>query len=155
VPLTILAAILATGAAGAPSAPGIERVAWLQGCWQSVAGDRLVEEQWTAPRAGSMLSTGRTVQGNVLREYEFVIVRERGDALVYFAHPSGQPAAEFVSTMVSDNRVVFENLQHDFPQRVGYERTGASSLDAWIEGSQGSQTRRINLRYQRVSCPNP
>ena len=151
---TMLVAMLTAGLAGAPSATGIDRVAWLQGCWQSTTGERLVEEQWTAPRAGSMLSAGRTVQGNALREYEFVIVRERGDALVYLAHPSGQPSAEFVSTTVSDNRVVFENPQHDFPQRVGYERRG-EFLDAWIDGTQGGQTRRVNFSYHRVACPNP
>ena len=83
-----------------------------------------------------MLEVGRTVRGNTLIEDEFVVVRERGERLVYLAHPSGQPAAEFVSITASPNEVVFENAQHDFPQRVGYQRQGAdlAALDRGHEG---------------------
>ena len=149
----IVAAILAVGSSStADTSSGIEQLAWLQGCWQSVSGDRVVEEQWTGPRAGSMLEVGRTVRGNTLIEYEFVIVRERGERLVYLAHPSGQPSAEFVSMIVSPNEVVFENAQHDFPQRVGYRRQEAD-LTAWIEGTKDGQTRRIDFHYRRAACP--
>ena len=99
-----------------------------------------------------MLEVGRTVRGNTLIEYEFVVVRERGERLVYLAHPSGQPSAEFVSITASSNEVVFENAQHDFPQRVGYQRQGAD-LAAWIEGTKDGQTRRIDFHYRRAACP--
>jgi len=149
----IVAAILAVGGAQAADASGgIDQLAWLQGCWQSVSGDRVVEEQWTSPRAGSMLEVGRTVRGNTLIEYEFVVVRERGERLVYLAQPSGQPSAEFVSITASPSEVVFENAQHDFPQRVGYQRQGAD-LAAWVEGTRDGQTRRIDFHYRRAACP--
>jgi hypothetical protein len=150
----LLAAMLAAGSAAvAGASSGVEQLGWLQGCWQSVSGDRMVEEQWTAPRAGSMLGIGRTVRGNTLVEYEFVVVRERGERLVYIAHPSGQPSAEFVSTTASASEVVFENAQHDFPQRVGYQRQG-TDLAAWIEGTRDGQTRRIDFHYRRAACPS-
>jgi hypothetical protein len=149
---TIAALLVAGSAAVGGASTGIEQVAWLQGCWQSVSGDRVIEEQWTAPRAGSMLGTGRTVRGNTLVEYEFVVVRERGEQFVYLAHPSGQPSAEFVSIRASAGEVVFENAQHDFPQRVGYQRQGAD-LAAWIEGTKDGQTRRIDFHYRRAACP--
>jgi len=47
--------------------------------------------------------------------------------------------------------VVFENLQHDFPQRVGYKRDGDALL-AWIEGPRNGQTRRIEFPYRKVGC---
>jgi hypothetical protein len=149
----ILAATLTASSAVVADASGnIDRIAWLQGCWQSVAGDRTIEEQWTTPRGESMLGIGRTVSGDTLVEYEFVVVRERGERLVYIAHPSGQPSAEFLSTTASPTEVVFENAEHDFPQRVGYQRQG-TALDAWIDGTKNGQTRRINFHYQRVACP--
>jgi len=49
------------------------------------------------------------------------------------------------------SRIVFENAQHDFPQRIGYERKGASLL-AWIEGAQNGKPRHIEFPYVRVSC---
>jgi len=47
---------------------------------------------------------------------------------------------------------VFENLKHDFPQRIGYERTSVDRLEAWIEGPQNGQTRRLAFSYARVPC---
>jgi hypothetical protein len=143
--------LMSTGIAGAATPDGIERVRWLHGCWASVSGDRIIEEQWTAPRAGTMLEAGRTVRAATLVEYEFVVLRERGDRLAYLAHPSGQPAAEFLSITIEPDRVVFENQGHDFPQRVGYQRHGAQ-LDAWIEGSQDGKNRRADFHYQRAAC---
>ena len=131
---------------------GIGRVAWLQGCWEMVSPGRVVEEQWMAPRGTSMLGVGRTVRGETLIDYELVVLREQGDRLAYEAYPRGQPAAVFVSKAMSDSSVLFENLKHDFPQRIGYERQGSTLLLAWIEGTQNGQFRRLDFPYRRAVC---
>jgi hypothetical protein len=148
----VLASLLLVASVGAdPTAAGVRRLAWLRGCWEARAGDRVVEEQWMLPRAGSMVGMSRTVRGEALAEYELVVIRERADRLVYEAHPSGQPAAEFLSTSLSDSEVVFENREHDFPQRIGYRRRG-SSLVAWVEGTRDGKARRIEFPYRRAAC---
>lgn len=144
--------VVSQGAAEAALA-GVDRVAWLQGCWILTAGGRTVEEQWTSPRGGVMLGTGRTVRDGALLDYEFVVIRERGAALVYEAHPSGQPPAEFVSQHIEAAGVVFENAQHDFPQQVGYRQRGETGLDAWIAGTVDGKPRRVDFRYERTACP--
>jgi hypothetical protein len=135
------------------AAAGVDRVAWLQGCWEMSSGGRTIEEQWTTPRGGVMLEVGRTVREGRLIEYEFVVVREDGDQLAYEAHPSGQPSAVFRTNEVGDARVVFENPEHDFPQRVGYERTSADTLAAWTEGTANGRELRVDFAYRRVACP--
>lgn len=132
---------------------GIARVGWLQGCWHNSSAQRIIEEQWTAPRGRSMLGVGRTLRGDSLVEYELVVVRERAGVLTYQAHPSGQASALFTAQTVSDSMVVFENAAHDFPQRVGYRRVGSDSLLAWIEGSLQGTDRRIVFPYARARCP--
>lgn len=149
---TITLMLMASLSSASRAADGIDRVGWLQGCWTLTTGTRTVEEQWTTPRGGVMLGTGRTVNAGRLVEYEFVIIRERGDSLVYEAHPSGQKPAEFAALRVGDDEVVFENAQHDFPQRVGYRKSGLG-LDAWVEGTIGGRSRRIEFPYERASCP--
>ena len=131
----------------------LDRVAWLQGCWEMASNGRTIEEQWTSPRGGVMLETGRTVRDGRLLEYEFVVLREDGDRLAYEAHPSGQPSAVFRARDLSDARVVFENPEHDFPQRVGYERRDADTLAAWIDGTVNGKARRVDFLYRRVACP--
>jgi uncharacterized protein DUF6265 len=104
------------------------------------------------PRGRSMLGMSRTVRGDSVVDYELVVLREHGNQLAYEAHPSGQPAAVFSSRTFSDSGVVFENLDHDFPQRVGYQRRGSDSLLAWVEGTADGRARRIDFRYRRVRC---
>ena len=149
----VLLVMTAATASAVPEPAGIQRVAWLQGCWEQASPERIVEEQWMAPRGKSMVGVGRTVRGDKLVEYELVVLREEGDRLAYEAHPSGQPSAVFLSSSVSDTSVVFENLGHDFPQRVGYQRSAPDSLLAWIEGSQKGKKRRIEFPYRRAVCP--
>ena len=102
-----------------------------------------------------MLGMGRTVRGSTLAEYELVLIKEQEGHLAYEAHPSGQPTATFMATTASDSSVVFENPQHDFPQRVGYRRNGADALDAWIEGQANGKSRRVDFSYQRARCDAP
>ena len=105
-----------------------------------------------APRGANMVGMSRTVRGEVLVAYEFLILREVGEQLEYESHPSGQRSAKFLSTTVSDAMVLFENPQHDFPQRIGYRREGTTSMVAWIEGTDKGQARRIEFPYRRVKC---
>lgn len=148
----VLFLLLAASASPIGSPGGVERLSWLQGCWELVSPERTVEEQWLPPRGGSMLASSRTVRGDSLSEYEFIVVRERGERIAYEAHPSGQPPAVFLSRSVSETSVVFENPQHDFPQRIGYQRSGPDSLIAWVEGTQAGRVRRLQFAYRRTAC---
>ena len=136
----------------AAQAPSLQSVAWLHGCWQMRGNGRIVEERWTAPAAGHMMGTGRTIRGDSLVEYEQIILRIVDGALAYEAHPSGQQPATFTARAATDTMVVFENPQHDFPQRVGYRKAGRDSLVAWVEGTVNGRTRRPEFRYARMSC---
>ena len=153
--IVMLASFLCVADVGFAQQATVDRVAWLQGCWRSIRGETTIEEQWMAPRGGTMLGMGRTVRGGKLVEYELVLIKEQEGALAYEAHPSGQPTATFTAATVSDSSVVFENPQHDFPQRVGYRRNGPDALEAWIEGQANGKSRRVDFSYQRARCDAP
>ena len=138
----------------AQSSAGIQRAAWLQGCWESTTPARSVEEFWTAAKGGSMIGVGRTIREGKTTAYEMIVLREQGDQLAYEAHPSGQAPTTFVSTRISASELVFENPAHDFPQEVGYRRDG-DRLFAWIRGAQNGKERRIEFPYTRTPCDNP
>jgi hypothetical protein len=146
-------AVTAQAAAAQPPAgpAGIDRLAWLQGCWAVTTGEREVEEYWMAPKGTSILGIARTTHSGVLADYEMTLIRQAEDHLVFEAHPSNQPMALFHSIEVSRSRIVFENPKHDFPQRIGYQRKG-NALLAWIEGTQNGKVRRIEFPYLRTSC---
>lgn len=147
----LLLAWLATPLAA--QTPTIARVGWLQGCWAlATPQQRVVEEQWMAPRGRSMVGMGRTLRGDSLMEFEVVVIREGAGTLVYEAHPSGQPPDSFTAIAITDTGVVFENAAHDFPQRVGYRRIGRDSLIGYIEGTLGGRARHIEFPYARARC---
>jgi len=100
-----------------------------------------------------MLGMSRTVRGDSLLELEFLQILGQSGRVVYHAQPSGQRPADFVASAVSDTLVVFENPEHDFPQRIIYRRRGADSLIARIEGTRNGKTRGIDFPYERVNCP--
>jgi hypothetical protein len=151
----VLALVAGTASAvwETPQSTGIDRVAWLQGCWVATYPQRTVEEQWMAPRGGSMIAMSRTVRAGRLTAHELVVLQEADGALSYQAHPSGQASAVFRSIAVSDTLLLVENPEHDFPQRIGYRRVGADSLAAWIEGRANGQERHIEFGYRRAACP--
>lgn len=148
----VLSAVLALAPPPEAPAPGITRLAWLQGCWQDASPERTVEEHWMAPRGTSMVGMARTVRGTELVEYELVVIREQGGKLAYEAHPSGQRAATFTSSTVAEGAVVFENPAHDYPKRVGYERSGKDTIVAWIDAGPDSERPRHEFAYRRVTC---
>lgn len=150
----VLPALLLLLGAGTPLAAQrpTEALHWLAGCWQLRDGARLVEEQWQAPRGGTLLGMSRTTRGDTLRAFEFLRIREAGDTLVYVAAPSGQAMTEFRATFHFDWMIAFENRDHDFPQRISYRLAGTDSLVARIEGTVDGHPRGVDFPYARVRC---
>jgi hypothetical protein len=144
--------LLTTGHAGEERR--ISRLAWLEGRWQIERPRLVTMEEWLPAVGSTMLGIGRVVKSDSLVSYEVVIIRERGARFAYEAHPSRQEPTTFLSTVVTDSMVVFENLAHDFPQRIGYQRIGADSLYAWIEGPVRGTTKRNEFPYRRFT-PTP
>lgn len=142
---------VALAKAATQTVTGIQRAAWLQGCWEMTTAARLVEEAWTPPKAGAMIGVSRTIQNGKMTAYEFIVLREEGERLAYVAHPSGQPPATFLSTSVSSSELIFENPAHDFPQQIGYRLDG-DALTAWIRGTQKGRDRRVEFPYRRTRC---
>lgn len=124
--------------------PLIARAAWLAGTWEMGPPDDRTEESWLPPLGDAMLGVSRTVSGGRLAWFEAVVLRETPAGLVFEAHPSGQPGGSFPAVTVTDSLLVFENPAHDFPQRIGYRRTAAGGLAAWIEGGG----RRVDFEYR-------
>jgi hypothetical protein len=132
----------------------VDDFAFAAGCWQAVAGDTTMEEQWTRPAGGVMLGTARVISGGRTVFTEFVEVREKPEGLVMtVALGIGKPSTSFARIAAAANEVVFENKGHDFPQRVRYRNDGKDALFARVEGTQKGQAKGEDFPYRRVACP--
>lgn len=143
-----IALILLPMQAAAQHAP-----AFMAGCWTGTLGRRTIEEVYTTPAANLMQGMTRYLQDGHAVNYEFtrIDITPTGSQLV--PHPKGQPAVAFAQKEASANRFVWENLQHDFPQRITYSAPTRDSLVARVEGSAGGNTRAFEYRMSRTKCP--
>ena len=131
-------------------APRLERLAWLTGNWTGVEGDTIMEEIWTTPAGGLMVGLHRDLRPGRRAFFEFLRIVEEKGQISYYAMPAGRsPATLFPLLSVSDRRVVFENPDHDFPQRILYWLDDDDMLHARIEGTEGGKTRSMEWRYRR------
>lgn len=151
----LLALLLAAAPVSAQSAatPTVAAASWLAGCWELRTASRVTQEQWMAPLGGAMLGMSRTVVRDTVRDWEYVYLGPRDGAFAYVVQPARQELAVFPSTHASDSLLVFENLTHDFPQRILYRRRGADSVAARIEGQIDGQARAVDFPMRRVTCP--
>ena len=69
--------------------------------------------------------------------------------VTFTAIVGAQPPTAFVMRAGPDGEAVFENLAHDFPQRVIYRRCGAD-LCARVEGQVKGRTEAQEWRYTRI-----
>ena len=148
----IMLAVLGLATLGASVQDPSARLAWMGGCWERRSPSRLIEEMWQAPRGGMMLGVSRTTAGDIVLEYEALRIYSRDGGLVFAATPSRQQPTEFTSVQVGDSVVVFENMAHDFPQRVIYRHAPGDSMHARIEGSINGVERGVDFHYGRVPC---
>ena len=99
-----------------------------------------------------MIGSGRTVKNGKTTDYEFLRIEQREDAIYYVAKPRFNPQeTAFKLKTWSANEFVFENPEHDFPQRILYKING-DSLAARIEGTRNGKTSSFDFPMTRVAC---
>ena len=131
----------------------INDLAWLKGCWSSNRNGRETTEHWMKPAGGTMLGISRTVAEGKTVEFEFMQIRqEANDEIFFVAKPSGQLEATFKLIKGSANEAIFENPQHDFPQRVIYRLQGDGSLLGRIEGVSKGKEKSVDFPMTRERC---
>lgn len=134
----------------------VPQLGWMAGCWGFSGGGSSYEEVWLKPTGNSMLGLSRRISDDgYTREFEFLrIVTSGGDGFDYVAQPKGEPPAKFNMSELRGTRVVFENIENDFPQRIIYEYKAPDQLNARIEGKDKSSGRvsAINFPMRRKSC---
>lgn len=135
------------------SQPTINDLAWLAGCWEGLDTSKIYREQWMKPVGKVMIGMSHTSVADTTREYEYLQIRQQADGdIFYVAIPSGQIETLFKLTKFDGKEAVFENPEHDFPQRIIYHRENDSTLVARIEGTIKGKQRSVDFPLKRVKC---
>jgi hypothetical protein len=133
-------------------ADGVEQLGWLAGCWTHEGSDPGSVEIWMQPAAGTLFGVSRALKNNQVVSHEFMQIQTTSEGIVFVAQPSNQARASFVAIRLTADEVIFENRQHDFPQRVMYRRKTEDSIAARIEGLRDGKLRGIDFPMKRTKC---
>jgi len=120
----------------------INEMTWLEGTWQNQTNDGLFTEQWTKVNDSVFTAVSAVTKDKDTLFYETVVLDQKGDSLHYIVTTPKQNDAKPVSFTLKSftaNSYIFENKQHDFPQRITYTKVTNDSLMAEISGTQNGK----------------
>ena len=137
----------------------IESFGFMKGCWVIERPERKVriEEQWMAPAGGTMIGMSRTVRDGKTTGWEFMRIEANDSGVIFISRPKEnkeETVFKLSGSAASDRAfgAVFENPEHDFPQRVIYRSGTPDTLSARIEGTMNGKASGIDFPYKRVKC---
>ena len=145
----LLVWMLALGTAG----ESVDSLQFLSGCWEGRLGKLVLEEQWNAPAGGMMMGMSRNLKDGKAVFSEFMRIETKGADIFYVARigDTRQSPTPFKLVRLEGKHVVFENPEHDFPQRIIY-RAAEGGLFARIEGKEKGVDRGEDYAMKSVSC---
>lgn len=130
----------------------LRKLGWLAGYWSGWEAETETMECWSAPRGGLMLGWNRTVRAGKGTSFEFLRIAATADGVVYYASPGGREATPFKLVEVSDESALFENPEHDFPQRIRY-RLGYRALQVRVEATADGENRHLEWTWSAAEFP--
>ncbi|MEQ8526015.1 DUF6265 family protein [Gracilimonas sp.] len=134
----LLLSILILSTSNSLMSQNLQDLNWISGYWTGNTQGVDMEELWTPVSGNMILGVHRDVFGEK-SAFEFLRITTKDDGtVVYLASPSGKTPTEFTLSELTSEKVVFENLSHDFPQRIIYIRSG-DKLTARIEDESGEK----------------
>jgi hypothetical protein len=126
----------------------------LTGIWEgTVGGDRYVEE-WRQVDANIFEGRSTTWSGEKEVGQEQLRIISFAGHWLYLASPGGKSVTCFTRVSAEPDTWTFENKEHDFPKRIGYQLEGRDGLKAWIAGTTDAD-RPMEFRLTRKVGPAP
>jgi hypothetical protein len=111
--------------AAAAAATDLKELSWLSGSWSSETEQGWTEEYWTGDRGGLMLGLNRSGKDGKAIGFEYMRLQRDGTGrIVFWASPGGKAAVPFQRISGDSRKIIFENAENDYPQRIVYERRG-------------------------------
>lgn len=131
----------------------MQRLYWLPGTWEMKTPDGVLTEEWRKESDTAWTGEGHfiTVKEDTVFSEQLKLV-SRNDTLWYIAtipdQNDGLPIG-FREKSFEGNTVIFENIEHDFPQRIVYTRISDTSMDASVEGMTDEEERKESFHFSR------
>lgn len=132
---------------------GIKKAEWLIGTWENKTQNGSVYETWA--KVSEIEFSGKSY---MLKEkdtivFETIRLIQMQNSVFYIPNVNNQNdnlPVQFIAKIVSDKDLVFENLNHDFPQIISYAKINDNALVAEIAGTKNGKERKQIFPMSRL-----
>jgi hypothetical protein len=124
----------------------------LKGFWKTEIKGKIIFESWKLIDDHEMWGMSYTIKNTDTIIFEQTRIVDRDNQLSYLAKVRSQNNGQEVAFKLisSVNKTfIFENPEHDFPQRVAYQFISADSVHAWIDGKYRGKQMKEDYYYAR------
>lgn len=150
--LFAVVSVLALGSCSDHTAQ-IKNAEWLIGTWENKTERGIIYETWIKINNVEFYGKSYILQDKDTIVFETIRLVEEQDSLFYIPTVENQNNAlpvRFPSKFISENKLVFENIKHDFPQTISYYKIGTDSLIAEISGTKNGKETKQTFTMKRV-----
>lgn len=136
-------------------APKLKDCEWLLGTWKRESAKSVTLESWRklSERTfeGEGVRRSKTTGDSVLVE-SLMLAEMRGEIFYLAKVAENRLPVAFRLTSLAGSRAVFENPEHDFPQRITYILDAEGSLLVITAGKEGGQgeAKQIEFSFQKL-----
>lgn len=130
----------------------INQLSWLLGTWEGIDDNELLfVEVWNKGAGTWMDGKGATLtpDGDTLFKETLKIELVEGVPYYVATVPQNPGPVLFKLTESSESHCVFENLDHDFPQRIEYTLQSNSTLFVKLEGLENGVPKTESLSFEK------
>src|SRR4030095_2717040 len=129
----------------------MEKLSWIIDRWISSEGDTKSYEYWEKTSDDLLIGASETVKDGDTIFSEKLRIEKSSEDIFYIADVKHNPApVKFKLTSINDTEAVFENPEHDFPQKITY-RQEEGNLHSSIEGpGKEGKWKKIDFLMSRM-----
>ncbi|HTN44834.1 MAG TPA: DUF6265 family protein [Flavipsychrobacter sp.] len=131
----------------------IKKAKWLIGTWENKTRKGSLYETWSKVNDNEFSGRSYSIKDKDTIFFETIQLVQEQDGLYYIPAVKNQNEGlpvRFAPKVISEAQLVFENLQHDFPQIITYTKITSDSLVAEISGTKNGQERRQVFPMKRI-----
>jgi hypothetical protein len=110
---------------------------WIVGNWEQKTDKGILTESWQRQNDSVFVGSCYFINESDTLHSETILLEQRADSITYSANVTGQnnnKPVPFTLTKANTNSLVFENLSHDYPQKIVYQKSKSNGLLVTISG---------------------
>lgn len=120
------------------------------GKWKMISDKIEYYEEWKLINSNELTGIGFSIEEVDTVLSEELYMQKFAEQWAYVAIPVNQAITLFALTEYSESKFIFENKEHDYPQRIIYEFIAYSNLNAATEGVIDGELMRRDFNFIRI-----